>query len=302
VCALQTFGSKMSCQKTFAHLLSAVTERLRSLGYPAPRYCFVGNIAGASYSIQEALPGVPLGRCTPELLPRLLDLNTLQVGQALSMPRNWPAPVVQTVLHGGDGFCLLETMRAYSSTTSELLDVLQRVVTTYADTPIATDDIVHIDFNPANILVDDGQISGVVDWEDAHAGDCTFDLATLLFYSYDIAALREPLQRLALDRAGINALDDASSRPIIMARRRICAAVARPHEGFTFGWGEAFRRRHVAGSRHGIVLARRRQWRAQQQRVRARRASAVFPGGAEQRYVVSAAQCCIAAVRAWAIG
>jgi hypothetical protein len=187
-------------------LAGAVTERLRSLGYPAPRYCFVGNIAGASYSIQEALPGVPLGRCTPELLPRLLDLNTLQVGQALSMPRNWPAPVVKTVLHGGDGFCLLETMRAYSSTTSELLDVLQRVVTAYADTPIATDDIVHIDFNPANILVDDGQISGVVDWEDAHAGDCTFDLATLLFYSYDIAALREPLQRLALDRAGPNAL------------------------------------------------------------------------------------------------
>jgi hypothetical protein len=184
----------------------AVTERLRSLGYPAPCYCFIGNIAGVSYSIQKALPGAPIGQLTPEYLPRLFELNTLQIGQAASMPRNWPAPVVETVLHGGDGFCLLETMRTYSPTTSELLDVLQRVVATYADTPVAADDIVHIDFNPANILADDRQISGVVDWEDAYAGDCVFDLATLLFYSYDVAALREPLQRQVLDRASPNAL------------------------------------------------------------------------------------------------
>lgn len=49
------------------------------------------------------------------------------------------------------------------------------------------------DFQHANILIDDKQISGVVDWNGFGAGDCIFDIATLLFYSYDSVEARERL-------------------------------------------------------------------------------------------------------------
>ena len=61
-------------------------------------------------------------------------------------------------------------------------------------------EVVNLDFNPFNILIENGQISGVIDWEGACAGDCTFDLATLLFYSYDIPEVREQLLHTIRER------------------------------------------------------------------------------------------------------
>lgn len=179
---------------------AAVTELLCSVGYPAPVYRNVGAVAGYTYSIQEELPGLPLGTVTLELLPRLLELNALQIGRDAADSSEWPLPITEPVLAGGDGFCLLEPMRAYSDTTAALLRSAQAYVRAYGGGPFATGDIVHIDFNPANILVADGAISGVVDWEACCAGDCVFDLATLLFYSYDNEAVRERLQRHILAR------------------------------------------------------------------------------------------------------
>jgi aminoglycoside phosphotransferase (APT) family kinase protein len=40
--------------------------------------------------------------------------------------------------------------------------------------------LVHGDFNPTNILVDNGKISGVLDWEFAHAGTPYMDIGNLL--------------------------------------------------------------------------------------------------------------------------
>jgi aminoglycoside phosphotransferase (APT) family kinase protein len=79
-------------------------------------------------------------------------------------------------------------------------------VITHQDEPHRTNDIVHTDFQQANILVDDGQISGVVDWDGSFAGDCTFDIATLLFYSYDVPEMREQLWHYALARASLKLL------------------------------------------------------------------------------------------------
>jgi len=116
----------------------------------------------------------------------------------------WPAPVIDPVLHGGDGFCLLETMRRHSAETAELLELLQRQVARFADEPCSTADVVHYDFNPLNILAKEGEITGVVDWEAACAGDRAFDVATLLFYSHDDEDLHRrlwsPLLELASPR------------------------------------------------------------------------------------------------------
>jgi hypothetical protein len=173
--------------------VSLVTETLRKVGYPAPRYCFLGNVHGYSYTIQEALPGVPMKVVTLQVLPRLLELNELQTGLATSTHSDWPGPVVDPVLEGGDGFCLLDSLRTYSSVTAELLDTLQGIVLAHRNEQFETNDVVHFDFNPSNILIDNGQVSGIIDWEGTCAGDSSFDLATLLFYAFDVHNAREHL-------------------------------------------------------------------------------------------------------------
>jgi len=188
------------------------TDALRATGYPVPRYVLSGTIDGTAYAIQEALPGAPMGDVTAALLPRLLALNALQRGRGLPSTNaapahgrsDWPAPVVDIVLEGGDGYCLLPSLRGYSRRTAALLDRLQAIVARHRDDPCLRGDVVHWDFQGANILVEDNRVSGVVDWEGACVGDRTFDLVTLLYYAYaapDTRGVREALWQRALEQA-----------------------------------------------------------------------------------------------------
>jgi hypothetical protein len=187
----------------------AVTGLLRDVGYPAPRYRLIGMVPslGVVYSIQEALPGTPLGgRLDRPLLDRLLALNALQAGQATTPTDTWPRPVAEPVLHGGDGYCLLDPLRSYSRRTATLLGVLQHLAAVEGDERSPRDDVVHFDFQGANILVAGDEISGVVDWEGCRAGDRAFDLATLFFYAgaakgADTEQL-ERLWRLLVEQSG----------------------------------------------------------------------------------------------------
>lgn len=184
----------------------AVTDLLRGIGYPAPRYLFIGSAFEGTYSIQVALPGSPMHRLTVTYLSRLLEINALQVGKALSGQQDWHREVVNTVLRGGDGYCLHSSMLQYSPDTVDLLRELQALVSAHEDEPHRTNDIVHGDFQPMNILAHDQQISGVIDWDAPFAGDCAFDITTLLFYSYDEPTLRELLWQYLLQRASLSLL------------------------------------------------------------------------------------------------
>jgi hypothetical protein len=172
---------------------ASTTGRLRRVGYPAPKYVASGRAEGGVYSIQSVLPGTPLQSVSGSLVPQVLELNALQAGRALPGEHTWPAPVIDAVLYGGTGFCLLESLQTYSSYTAELLRVLQTTVRRYADAQYATGDVVHFDFNPSNILVTASWLTGVIDWEGTCAGDRVFDLATLLFYNYEAEDVREQL-------------------------------------------------------------------------------------------------------------
>jgi aminoglycoside phosphotransferase (APT) family kinase protein len=96
----------------------------------------------------------------------------------------------------------VESLRTYSRSTADLLRFLQEFVLQESADAARTlcADIAHFDFSPANVLVDREQITGVVDWEGVHAGDRVFDLATLLFYSTPLAATRDYLWHVALER------------------------------------------------------------------------------------------------------
>ena len=177
------------------------------IGYPVPRYLYIGEALGGTYSIQLALPGFPLPlSMTAEYLPGLLALNAMQIGQALPGLPDWHQEAVNTVLFGGEGYCLHSSLQQYSPGTATLLSDLQQLVSAHQDTPHRTNDVVHADFQHSNILVHDHQVTGVVDWDAVHAGDCVFDIAMLLFYSYDDREGREQLWQYVLERGSLRLL------------------------------------------------------------------------------------------------
>lgn len=184
-----------------------VTDRLHRIGYPVPRYLHIGKALEGSYSIQAALPGVSMPLSTvAEHLPRLLEINALQVDQAFPDLPDWHEEAVKTVLLGGEGYCLHSSLQQYSHATATMLSELQQLVSAHQDTPHRRNDVVHDDFQYANILVHNHQVTGVVDWDGVHAGDCVFDIATLLFYSYDDHIVRKQLWKSTLERANLKLL------------------------------------------------------------------------------------------------
>jgi Ser/Thr protein kinase RdoA (MazF antagonist) len=196
-------------QRRLVHLVSGLRRR----GYPAPEYLGAGESGGTIFTLQRRLPGQGLHRPglppEPELfatvLPDLLAAIELQrdAGDLARPP--WPAWLTNTIEAGGDGYCLHATMRQ-AHDTAALLDRLQALARRNQQGEPRTRDIVHFDMNPANILQAGGRLSGVVDWnipfDGAGQGDRGFDIATLLFYSYDIEQTRQALWDRALKLSG----------------------------------------------------------------------------------------------------
>jgi aminoglycoside phosphotransferase (APT) family kinase protein len=185
--------------------LVRMVRDLRQRGYPAPEYVGAGESNGTIFTLQRRLPGQPLHRGAgtqpapglfAEVLPSLLAAVDLQrdAGDLARPP--WPAWLLDTIEAGGDGYCLHATMRQ-APRTAALLGRLQSLARRNQWDEARTRDVVHFDMNPANILHAGGRLTGVVDWnipfDGAGQGDRGFDVATLLFYTYDIEQTREVL-------------------------------------------------------------------------------------------------------------
>lgn len=162
---------------------AAVTYRLRELGYPAPRYVLVE----ADWALQEELPGEPLEPWRPlpdEIAAQLLALHELHAEAfPVAMPGSWPRVVASSVLSGARSYLRLATLRDHSDRSRELLSRCQEAVQRFVDRVPEMEAIVHWDFTPDNVLLLDGRVSGVIDWEGVRAGDPAFDLVTLAFYA-----------------------------------------------------------------------------------------------------------------------
>jgi aminoglycoside phosphotransferase (APT) family kinase protein len=181
-------------------------QRLRALGYPAPEYVAVGNVEQTSFSVQREMRGEPIGaRVQLGLLPQLLHLNDLQRGQGES-ENDEPDRMIRGVMEGYADFCILDTLRTYSCESAAMLGTLQGIVAVHARECPRRNDIVHFDFHTNNILIYDQRLSGVIDWEGSESGDCAFDLATLLFYTWSFADFREALWPALLERTNRGAV------------------------------------------------------------------------------------------------
>jgi aminoglycoside phosphotransferase (APT) family kinase protein len=195
--------------------LVRLVSGLRRRGYPAPEYVGVGESGGTIFTVQRRLPGQILHRGpgvppAPELfaavLPDLLAAIELQRGAGDLARLPWPGWLLDTIETGGDGYCLHATMRQHFRTAA-LLRRLQALARRNQGDLARTRDVVHFDMNPANILHVGGRLTGVVDWnipfDGAGQGDRGFDIATLLFYSYDIEQTRQALWDRALELSGL---------------------------------------------------------------------------------------------------
>jgi aminoglycoside phosphotransferase (APT) family kinase protein len=175
-----------------------VTSRLRELRYPAPRYVQVE----ADWALQEELPGAPLEPWRPlpdEIAAQLLSLLELHGAHfPVAAPGSWRRVVASSVLSGARSYLRLATLRNHSDRSRDLLSRCQETVRRFGERVPEMDAIVHWDFTPDNVLVRDGRVAGVIDWEGVRAGDPAFDLVTLAFYAPGTPLLEQALDRMDL--------------------------------------------------------------------------------------------------------
>ncbi len=150
----------------------------RGRGLPVPRYDLIAEVPGAVAIVQERLPGRKPDRASPGVVAAMVELIERCRGLLADRP-DIPPPNLY-LRESGPGFSVHETLAAYSARTRRLLDWVHEVGA--AELGTAGDDLVHLDFHPENVLVDDaGTITGIVDWDGIARGDRRFMLVTMRF-------------------------------------------------------------------------------------------------------------------------
>lgn len=151
----------------------------RARGVPAPRYERVLQVGADVAVLQERLPGSPPKRATQELVDAMAAVNERCRGALAG--RDDVAPAQLYLRRSGPGFCLHEPLREYDAHTRRLLTRI-REIGAVSPTALSGHDLVHLDYQPANVLVDaSGALTGIVDWDGAARGDADLDLVVLLF-------------------------------------------------------------------------------------------------------------------------
>jgi hypothetical protein len=173
---------KWSPDETVAHryeILLRTLAALRARGYPAPSYGPILVVPGATVAVQQRLPGQSGVTATADVVGRVLTINELQVGVTdapLLDHGSWGELIVHSLVVGENGYCQHESLRAWSPRAATLLERIEGVGATTTPSALPVTGVVHYDLHVGNLLVDDGTLVAVIDWEGASLGDPRFDL------------------------------------------------------------------------------------------------------------------------------
>jgi len=215
----------------------AITGELARRGYPVAAYLLTGSNLGLSWAIRPTLPGRSMDTLDERYVARILELNQMQAGAGASVSSAWQSNLVESILEGFQEWCVLDTLRTHSAETAAMLFEMQDYARGVERLRFEPHDAVHFDFNTQNILVDGELISAVIDWEGCRPGDRAFDLATLLFYSYEDpearARLWERLREIACAEASALYLSHMIVRQLDWSIRRHAAETVRRYLAIT---------------------------------------------------------------------
>jgi len=175
------------------NLAREITDRLRSLGYPAPKHLQSGRLYKKGlYWVQKELSGEPLWKNpTVDQVKKLLLFLKLQKNQAVSRKQDL-SEFVKSVVFGGK-FGKAEKLRNYSSETGALLDQAMKLSEGAENLLLSNKDIVHGDFSYHQAMIDNDKIVGIIDWQEAGCGDWLIDLTRLIYSLHDRPKLSTPV-------------------------------------------------------------------------------------------------------------
>ena len=136
-------------------------ETLRAVAFPAPGVRATGEVAGHPVLLLDWLPGKTLRQALYQSPWRAWRLGYV-FGQTQARIHQFPAPrgVLQTECSWID----------WAEPDSDLAALLRQQANVEAM-------LLHLDYHPMNVLVQDGVISGVLDWTNVNGGDPRADVA-----------------------------------------------------------------------------------------------------------------------------
>ncbi len=189
-----------------------LAERLREeAGWPVPRQWGVAD-GEWLWVLQDLLPGRPVERLTHAMVDDILRIHDSRLGLARpSDPSHWPEALIETLVVGGDGYCMHQPLRDHDRRSARLVAAVEDLGgRVRPDDLPAGADIIHWDLHPGNLLQDGGRLAGVVDTDFALVGDAAFDLVTAA-----VSARAFPCEEGVDDRllaAALGGLDQTTRR------------------------------------------------------------------------------------------
>lgn len=198
---VNSHGQQHVLKLSYAPRAIPLIQQLHALGYPTPAILYVGQLVDhTAYIVQEFLPGTSLASLTPAIAEQLLRIINQQADRNptphTNWQHNWSQYAQAVVFTNESGWVAL--LQRYTPATAQLLAGIEQLVAPFKGVILPNTDIVHGDFNIENILVDQGQITGIIDMLYAGYGTRAIDLATLLHFGYTNdygAAVRRRLQQ-----------------------------------------------------------------------------------------------------------
>jgi hypothetical protein len=197
--------------RTFRGEAVPLSERLRrDASWPVPaESLFEGE--GISFIVQEFMSGVPPRTMDHGLVDQLLVLHARRLGLAASHdPVRWPNNLITTLTLGGTGYCRHGSFRGYDERTRRLIERIESFGSSLRARDFSSNDLVHWDLHPGNLLVDGGDLSAVVDTDFVIVGDAAFDLVMLALTSLRVEC--EPGVEKRLFAEAFDHLDDLTAQ------------------------------------------------------------------------------------------
>ena len=156
-------------------------ERAMARSVPIPRLIERGSIGPYSFLLYEFVSGEWPPQITSDLARQLFDLLDRHRDAADQPDPSWRTRMATMITDGDVWFDITPQNLRTHPEGREILHAADSALRTCDPEHVRTTDIVHGDYAPENLLVHNGTIKAVIDWEQACTGDVGFDLAGTVF-------------------------------------------------------------------------------------------------------------------------